>query len=83
MLGSKMKWSPVGARAQLGIAAIGAALVIGLILTLGVLNSATPAEAGQCGVSCRNAYNQCRMSTKGSPSCEVAFTRCMQSCIKR
>jgi hypothetical protein len=22
-----------------------------------------------------------RISTKGSPSCEIAFTRCMQSCI--
>lgn len=41
------------------------------------------ASANQCGASCRNAYNQCRISTKGSPSCEAAFTRCMQSCIRK
>ncbi|KWT69345.1 hypothetical protein APY04_1428 [Hyphomicrobium sulfonivorans] len=78
-----MKWTPIGVGARASFAALGAALVIGLVLALDIFGSATPAEAGQCGVSCRNAYNQCRMSTKGSPSCEVAFTRCMQSCIKR
>ncbi|MDH4982245.1 hypothetical protein [Hyphomicrobium sp. D-2] len=78
-----MKWTPISVGARASIAALGAALVIGLVLALDILGAATPAEAGQCGVSCRNAYNQCRMSTKGSPSCEVAFTRCMQSCIKR
>jgi hypothetical protein len=43
-----------------------------------------PADAeGGCGESCRAAYNQCRIATKGSAACEAAFTSCMQQCIKR
>lgn len=76
-----MNWTPIGT--SVSLAALAAALAIGAALALEIFGAVTPAEAGQCGASCRNAYNQCRMSTKGSPSCEVAFTRCMQSCIKR
>ncbi|HWK32655.1 MAG TPA: hypothetical protein VNR51_03110 [Hyphomicrobium sp.] len=71
MLGRKLNWAVVCAVA-----------LTAMLFAIG-LASVDRVAAGQCGGSCRNAYNQCRMSTKGSPSCEVAFTKCMQSCIKR
>ena len=43
-----------------------------------------PAEAeGGCGGSCAHAYNQCRIQTKGSASCEKQYSSCLQSCRKR
>ncbi len=42
-----------------------------------------PASAANCGARCKQAFNQCRISTKGSPSCDKQFTKCMQGCIKR
>jgi hypothetical protein len=41
------------------------------------------AAANACASACRNAYNQCRIATKGSPSCEAAYTNCMQRCRKK
>jgi len=59
------------------VAAFAAALVAGLALSIGT------ASAGDCGSACRDAYNQCRIKTKGAPSCDEQYTRCMQSCRKR
>ena len=43
-----------------------------------------PAEAeGGCGGSCAHAYNQCRIETKGSASCEKQYSSCLQSCRNR
>jgi hypothetical protein len=53
-----------------------------LAASLGIA-SLERALANPCGANCRNDYNQCRIKTKGSPSCESAFTRCMQSCIRK
>jgi hypothetical protein len=39
------------------------------------------AESGACTDSCRAQYNQCRISTKGSPSCDAQFAACMRRCI--
>jgi len=58
--------------------AVAAALLAGLGLI-----SIDKAAANACGAACRNAYNQCRIATKGSPSCEAAYTNCVQSCRKR
>ena len=69
MLGHKLNWALLG-----GLAIIGALLAIGI-------GSSDRATAGACGAGCKSAYNQCRIDNKGSPSCEIAFTRCMQSCI--
>jgi hypothetical protein len=63
-------------------ALISAAALATLLAALGLAMS-DRVSANQCGASCRNAYNQCRISTKGSPSCEAAFTACMQSCIRK
>jgi hypothetical protein len=38
------------------------------------------ASAASCGAQCKKAFNQCRISTKGSPSCDKQFTKCMQRC---
>lgn len=70
VLERSMTWALAGA--------IGAAVVATLALV-----SVDRVAANDCGSSCRNAYNQCRISTKGSPSCESQFTSCMQGCIRR
>ena len=38
------------------------------------------AQADQCVQQCRNAHNQCRIATKGSPSCDSQLQACMDSC---
>ena len=58
------------------------ALVVAAAVLAGAgLVAAGPADAeGGCAENCRHAYNQCRIQTKGSPSCEGQFTSCMQGC---
>ena len=60
----------------------------GLILISGGLAGPAPlaaeiklAQGGSCTASCRAQYNQCRISTKGSPSCDAQFAACMRRCI--
>jgi len=60
----------------------------GLALTSGGLARSVPlsaevklAQGGSCTASCRRQYNQCRISTKGSPSCDAQFAACMRRCI--
>jgi hypothetical protein len=36
---------------------------------------------GGCTEACRAQYNQCRIATKGSASCDAQFAACMQRCI--
>ena len=58
-----------------------AAILVAVIAATGlvVIESAV---AASCGKSCKDAYSQCRMATKGSESCEKKFTKCLQRCIK-
>jgi len=58
--------------------AVAAALLAGFGLV-----SIDRAAANSCGAACRNAYNQCRIATKGSSSCEAEYTNCVQRCRKR
>jgi hypothetical protein len=61
-----------------------AALAVAAALLAGFgLASIDKAAANACGAACRNAYNQCRIATKGSSSCEAEYTNCMQHCRKR
>jgi hypothetical protein len=63
--------------------ALAAVAVVAALLAVSGLIATRPAEAeGGCGENCRSQYNQCRIREKGSPSCEAAFTSCMQTCIK-
>ncbi len=58
--------------------------VVCAVLLAGVgLLGMGPASAASCGAQCKKAFNQCRISTKGSPSCDKEFTKCMQGCIKK
>jgi len=58
--------------------------VVCAVLLAGVGQFAAPsATAASCGAQCKKAFNQCRISTKGSPSCDKEFTKCMQGCIKK
>ena len=36
-----------------------------------------------CANACQAEHNQCRVTTKGSPSCDAARQRCLQSCIAK
>jgi hypothetical protein len=57
-------------------------LAVVALLAGAALLGAQPVAA-DCGGGCRNAYNQCRIATKGSASCESQFTSCMQQCRSR
>ena len=39
------------------------------------------AQDGSCANACQTQHDQCRVQTKGSPSCDVARQRCLQACI--
>jgi hypothetical protein len=41
------------------------------------------AQSGACTAACRSAYNQCRVQSKGHPSCDAQFTACMRRCIPK
>lgn len=36
-----------------------------------------------CAAKCRAQHNQCRIRTKGSPSCDAQLSSCLQSCRRR
>lgn len=55
-------------------------LLAASVLAASMLAMANQVAADSCGAACRNAYNQCRIATKGAASCESAFTSCMQGC---
>ena len=39
------------------------------------------AQSPTCRSSCLAEYNQCRLSTKGSPECDSRYQACLQSCL--
>ncbi len=61
------------------LAGILAALTLLALLALG-MPSLWVAEANQCVQQCRAAHNQCRIATKGSPSCDGQLQSCMDRC---
>jgi hypothetical protein len=63
--------------------ALAAVAVAAAVLAGAGLVTIDRAAADSCAAACRSAYNQCRIATKGSSSCEGQFTSCMQSCRKR
>ncbi len=36
-----------------------------------------------CANRCQREHDQCRVATKGSPSCDPARQRCLQECIAK
>ena len=59
-----------------------AAICAVLMAGIGLLGTGS-ASAASCGAQCKKAFNDCRISTKGSPTCDEQFTRCMQRCIEK
>lgn len=41
------------------------------------------AVADQCVPTCRQRHNECRIQTKGSPSCDAQLQACIQACIDK
>lgn len=39
------------------------------------------AQDASCASACQAEHDQCRVATKGSPSCDAARQRCLQACI--
>ena len=48
---------------------------------LGGESSCALAQSSSCRSTCLAQYNQCRISTKGAPSCDVQYQACLQGCI--
>lgn len=44
--------------------------------------SCANAEGNACVAACRTAHSDCRIRTKGSPSCDAQFQACMRGCVK-
>ena len=44
--------------------------------------SASDAQAKSCQ-QCRQEYNQCRITRKGSLSCDRQYQRCLRKCLRR
>jgi len=60
-----------------------ASVLFAVAASIGTLFAASDASANACAASCRAQHNQCRISTKGSPSCDAALQRCLQGCLRR
>jgi hypothetical protein len=71
--GQMARHDPFGWLKTLGLIIV----VFGLMIGTGVL----AAKADTCTDSCRAAHNQCRLQTKGAPSCDTQFNACVQTCV--
>lgn len=64
---------------------VGMKTALACLAIIAAVGSATMqlANADNCVSQCRNAHNQCRIATKGSPSCDAQLQACMDSCRPR
>jgi hypothetical protein len=62
------------------LALAGLAIAAGVLLTM---NGSQVAEANSCVASCRAAHSQCRIATKGSPSCDAQLQSCLSGCLTK
>jgi hypothetical protein len=61
-----------------------AAVLTGLtFLFADATTSCALAQSSSCAAACRAAHNDCRIATKGSPSCDAQFQACLQDCRKK
>lgn len=56
-------------------------LTLAALAAVVIAASDRPGQANSCQQSCRAAWNQCRIATKGSASCDAQLQSCMQACI--
>lgn len=68
--------------------------IIALLVLAGVVASAgvttlrgeiiVPVQGNpSCIAQCRAAHSQCRVATRGSPSCDGQLQGCLQGCLRR
>ena len=67
--------------AAAGLSVIAALAAIALLFTDANVSCAF-AQGNACASSCRSAYNDCRISTKGSSSCDAQYQACLRGCVK-
>ena len=72
---------PVGRTIVSGL--IGAAVLFAVAATVSSSVMVDRAYAGACANGCYARHAQCRIRTKGSPSCDRQLRRCLQRCIRR
>lgn len=72
----RMSWMQLRGALATGLAALA------FLCVLSLLSVWSPeAAANPCSAQCRQAHNQCRIQTKGSPSCDSQLAQCLRSCI--
>jgi hypothetical protein len=59
------------------------ALAAGLATSLALTGGCAEAQGNQCAAQCYAQHNQCRIATKGSPSCDAQLTACLRGCASR
>ena len=60
--------------------ALVSAVVAAATLALSAFVLRGDATANQCANACYAAHNQCRVATKGSPSCDSQLSACLARC---
>jgi hypothetical protein len=65
------------------LSAFASAIGILAIVVGDARSSCVYAQGNACASTCRAAYSDCRIASKGSPSCDAQFQACMQSCQRR
>ena len=60
-----------------------AVFAIAIVCLAQQFSSPAGAQNASCQQSCRAQHSQCRISTKGSSSCDAALHSCLQSCIPK
>lgn len=61
--------------------ALAAAAVVAVLVGLTGDSTCGIAQSGSCRSVCLQQYNQCRISSKGSPSCDAQYQSCLQGCV--
>jgi hypothetical protein len=61
--------------------ALAAAAVVAAIAGLTSDTTCGLAQAGSCRSACLQQYNECRISSKGSPQCDAQYQICLQRCV--
>jgi hypothetical protein len=68
---------------SVSVAGFAGALVALLTVVLVVTSEHSFAQSASCQQACRASWNQCRISTKGSASCDSQLQACMQVCLPK
>lgn len=63
--------------------AVAALALTGAAASLTAQPNIVVAQNPSCVAACNAQWNQCRIATKGSPSCDGQRQSCMQSCVRR